>query len=129
MGTATRVKIDDLVAHPEQAASLTAEERSRMIVQIAGLLAALSVPAPVVAPPDEDDQLLTVPEVAKLLQFDEAYVYEMARAGRLPVIRQGRYVRVRRSSLHAWLASQEDQGSARALTQIRRRKPATNGVA
>lgn len=52
---------------------------------------------------DAADQVLTVADVASELQFTRAYVYEAVRRGDLPAIRKGRYVRVRRADLRAWL--------------------------
>lgn len=64
----------------------------------------LRAPTSSLAPaPDAADQVLTVADVASELQFTRAYVYEAVRRGDLPAIRKGRYVRVRRADLRAWL--------------------------
>jgi len=39
-------------------------------------------------------QLLTVPEAAELLRVKPARGYELARTGRIPIVRLGRQVRV-----------------------------------
>jgi excisionase family DNA binding protein len=49
------------------------------------------------------DELLTVPEVAAELKFTTAYVYEAVRRHELGAVRKGKYVRIRRADLAAWL--------------------------
>ena len=49
------------------------------------------------------DELLTVPEVAKRLRFTRAYLYEAVRHGDLVAVRKGKYVRIRQADLDAWL--------------------------
>jgi excisionase family DNA binding protein len=52
----------------------------------------------------EPEQLLTIPQVAKLLEIPTAYCYDLARRGVLPSSRVGKkYVRVRPSRLAQWL--------------------------
>jgi hypothetical protein len=69
----------------------------------------------------EEEQLLTLPEVARALRATEDYVYTLARQRRIPTvrlpglarggrIREGKYLRVRASSLRSLLASLEDRG-------------------
>jgi excisionase family DNA binding protein len=41
-----------------------------------------------------DSPLLTIPEVAKQLNVPESYAYELARQGKLPTVKIGKYVRV-----------------------------------
>jgi excisionase family DNA binding protein len=53
---------------------------------------------------DSVDEVLTVPEVARELKFTRAYIYEAVRRGDVAAIRQGKYVRIRRQDLRAWLA-------------------------
>lgn len=55
----------------------------------------------------DGDQLLDMREVAKILAVQPSSAYEMARQRRLPVIRLGKYVRIRRSALYRWLAERE----------------------
>ena len=50
-----------------------------------------------------DNQVLTVSDVATELKFTPAYVYDAIRTGKLHAMRTGRYVRVRRSAVAAWL--------------------------
>jgi excisionase family DNA binding protein len=51
--------------------------------------------------------LLTAEEVAALLQVTKAWVYAQTRAGRIPHVPLGRYVRYRRSAVVQWLAALE----------------------
>src|SRR5262245_11785021 len=51
--------------------------------------------------------LLDASAVAELLQLPVNWVYAEARAGRLPHVRLGRYVRFRRESVVEWVAGQE----------------------
>lgn len=56
---------------------------------------------------DDLDRLLPVPLVAELLAVPVSYAYELARQGKLPTVRLGKYVRVRSSALSAWLDRQD----------------------
>ena len=49
-------------------------------------------------------QLLTIPEVARVLRVRPARVYELARQGLIPTVRLGRQVRVQEEALHQWIA-------------------------
>jgi excisionase family DNA binding protein len=51
-------------------------------------------------------ELLTVPDAAAELRFTRGYVYEAVRRGELPAVRKGKYVRLRREDLAAWLGGQ-----------------------
>lgn len=56
------------------------------------------------------DELLEVDEVARILKMTPDWIYAQVRAGRLPHIRLGRFVRFRRESIEAWLESAERGG-------------------
>jgi excisionase family DNA binding protein len=45
------------------------------------------------------DQLLTAEELAERWQVPAAHVYRLAREGRIPVVRLGRYRRFRRDAI------------------------------
>jgi excisionase family DNA binding protein len=47
--------------------------------------------------------LLTADEVAVMLRMTKAWVYAQTRAGLIPHVSLGRYVRYRRSAVVAWL--------------------------
>jgi excisionase family DNA binding protein len=53
-----------------------------------------------------EDVLYTVPEVAKLIKTNPAYVYELIKTGLLPVLKLGSY-KVRKVSLEEFLAKYE----------------------
>jgi excisionase family DNA binding protein len=52
-------------------------------------------------------RLLEAEDVARYMGMTTDCVYREVRAGRLPHIRLGRYVRFRRDSIEAWLRSRE----------------------
>ncbi len=52
--------------------------------------------------PAPRERWLTVPEVAKRLQFAPSYIYGLARRKDLPSLRKGKYVRVREADLAIW---------------------------
>ena len=54
--------------------------------------------------------LLTIKEVQEATQLGRTKVYELMRDGRLPVVRIGRTIRVRREALERWLESLEEGG-------------------
>ena len=91
--------IPDLLGHLEQ---LRATLWARMIREPAAPVRDLAS--------DAGDEVLTVPEVARELRFTRAYVYEAVRRGDLHALRKGRYVRVRRAELRAWLEGRLPKG-------------------
>jgi len=56
----------------------------------------------------QPDALLTMEAVAERLHVPIAHAREMGRRHELPTVRVGRYVRVRESSLRAWLQQREE---------------------
>ncbi len=56
--------------------------------------------------------LLTVPEAAKFLRISRNLAYELVARRELPCVRLGRVIRVPRTSLDAWIASQAATGVA-----------------
>lgn len=55
------------------------------------------------------ERLLTVRELATLLQLHAKTVERMARGGRLPSLRVGGRLRFRPSDIASWLAAREDR--------------------
>ncbi len=53
----------------------------------------------------EEEPLMTVPEIAKLLRTSKMNIYRLIRRGELPAIRIGHKLRVRRSDLKSYLES------------------------
>jgi excisionase family DNA binding protein len=68
------------------------------------------------------DPLLTAEQVAELLGMSRDWVYAEVRAGRIPHVRLGRYVRFLESSIAAWVRENEAPvtHTPRALTPRRR---------
>ncbi len=56
--------------------------------------------------------LLTVPEAAKFLRISRNLAYELVARRELPCVRLGRVIRVPRTALDAWIASQAVSGVA-----------------
>ena len=54
-------------------------------------------------PPDDDFQLLTASEAARLIQLPRSSVYELARNRRIPFVRIGRRVFFVRGALVRWV--------------------------
>lgn len=48
-------------------------------------------------------KLLTLPQVAKLLQISESFAYRLAQNGEIPAVRMGRAVRVRPVDLQRYI--------------------------
>ena len=53
-------------------------------------------------------KLLTVPEVAVILNVSEERAYSLARSGLLPIVKLGRQIRIDEGKLHEWI----DQGGS-----------------
>lgn len=51
--------------------------------------------------------LLTADQVAELLAVPKTWIYQEARAGRIPHVRAGRYVRFRREAIEQWVEDLE----------------------
>ena len=56
---------------------------------------------------DEQPVVYTIPEAARILRVSTSLAYAMARTGELPSFRVRSRLLVRRSSLEAYMASQE----------------------
>src|SRR5262252_1713631 len=88
--------LDVIAADPTRALGLSAPERAALLGRCAAILAALSA-----TPPDDSKRS---PEGADRLRLAKSYVYQLARRGDLPVIRTGKYIRVRLVDLRTWAA-------------------------
>ncbi len=62
--------------------------------------------------------LLTVEQVAQVLNFSRSKVYELINVGELPVLRFGKSVRVRVSALEVWLNIQEEKAGVSYLRKV-----------
>ncbi len=63
-------------------------------------------------------RLLEADDIARYIGMTTDWIYREVRAGRMPHIRLGRYVRFRRESIDAWLVARE-RGPAAARTRAR----------
>ncbi len=62
--------------------------------------------------------LLTVEQVAQVLNFSRSKVYELINFDELPVLRFGKSVRVRVSALEQWLNLQEEKAGSSQLRKV-----------
>lgn len=119
MTTETTPRLALVVADPLRIASLRVEDVPALLGQLEELRATLWArmmrpPAPAADNPAAGAvaDILTVPDIARELHFTSAYVYEAVRRGDLAAVRKGKYVRIRRADLRAWL---EGRAPAKAL--------------
>jgi excisionase family DNA binding protein len=71
-------------------------------------MTARALPLPAEPANDDASDVLTVPEAAAYLRLNPKTLYKLIDEGRVPYVRIGeRRIRMRRSSLVAWLAGQE----------------------
>ena len=77
-------------------------------------------------------RLIDADEVARKLHIGRDWVYAEVRAGRIPHIRLGRYVRFREDSIEGWLGELEDASLAATNQSGRaprkRPRPGTGGT-
>ncbi len=59
---------------------------------------------------DTIPKLLTLPQVAKVLQVSERFAYSLAQRGELPTVRMGRSVRVRPADLQWFIERNVQNG-------------------
>lgn len=106
----------EVLADPRRVAAIPSEEIPVLLGEIERLRTALwaqlvrPLETPRVAASVDADEYLTVPEAAAALRFTDAYLYEAVRRQDLPAIRKGRYVRIRRDDLRAWLDGRAARG-------------------
>lgn len=104
---AERVPVSDV---PGLLARLAAEQ-----LQLAGLQAALLARLHAAdSASSSAEQLLGMEAVARILDVPPAHAYEMGRRHELPIVKVGRYVKVRESSLRTWLKQREELDTAPA---------------
>jgi excisionase family DNA binding protein len=137
------LSLDTLIQEPARAATLSRQALADLYRQVAHLevdLRALLLAHPAEASrADDAARLLTLPEVATILTIPKSKAYELARRGELPTVAipGGKYVRVRRTDVAAWIdrhalplvTSRRDQArvaaapkGSRALTGAARRR-------
>lgn len=103
--------LDDLSRDPQVAAGLPLAAIAMLQTRCAAALSALAA-AVLEHEVDESDKtagdaLLTIAEVAQRLGLARSYVYELARTKQIPVMRVGRYVRVKASEVERFIASHD----------------------
>lgn len=105
-----------VLTDPGRVTDLRVEEIPRLLGAIEELRAVLwakmvRMPEPAVrVAGDSTHELLTVPQIAAELKFTTAYVYEAVRRHELAAVRKGKYVRIRRVDLQAWLEGRRPRG-------------------
>lgn len=57
------------------------------------------------------EPILTVEQMAEVLQISRSYAYQLAHQRGFPVVRLGRVLRVPRAALEAWLEKQAEGGN------------------
>jgi excisionase family DNA binding protein len=63
----------------------------------------------VINPMATNDEVVTVKEASKLLQIHESKVFRMIREGKIPSLRIGKDLRLRKDRLVSWLAEQRQR--------------------
>ncbi len=109
--TRTPPTLEDLVRQPERVTEVARDAVAGLLAEVERLRVALwarlfDVPERG-APPST--RLLTAPTVAEALGVPVSYVYELARTGRLPAVRFGKYVRFAPEALQEWQARHEER--------------------
>jgi excisionase family DNA binding protein len=106
--------LDELARAPtladQLAPSTVASLLGRAHVAIAALEARLLVVSieqkePPTADHHEPSRLMTAGEVAQRLSFTPGYVYELARAGKIKSLQQGKYIRFTEAALSEYIAN------------------------
>lgn len=105
--------LDELSQDPQRAQALTAAQVTAALAQVhaaQGQLAAVEgalvdrLMALLAQPVPAEDELVDMPTAAKTLGIPESRARELGRRGQLPTIQVGKYVRVSRRALEAFMA-------------------------
>jgi excisionase family DNA binding protein len=111
--TRTPPTLEDLVRQPERVTEVARDAVAGLLAEVerlrAGLWARLFDVQERGGTSPRSTRLLTAPTVAEVLGVPVTYVYELARTGRLPAVRFGKYVRFSPEALQAWQARHEAQ--------------------
>jgi predicted DNA-binding transcriptional regulator AlpA len=102
--------LDALAAAPMKVSELTAEERASLIVQVAGLLAALGAAVPPPAAPETADQLLTAEEAAHRLGATKDWLRRRPELPFVVKLSEG-VVRYSSHGLARWVAARVGRGA------------------
>lgn len=98
--------LDAVIADPAKASTLTPEIAQTLLINLASIHPILLQRALIGSRNEHEEDLLTIPQVAKRLKVSEYRAYELARQGFLKSIRLGKSVRVKQSALVEYLAGQ-----------------------
>ena len=114
-------KLADVLESPERANEIPTNAILPLLAQIAAIQSALAVRL-LASTADRLDNgehtvrgkqdalhLITVVEAAKMLAFKPAYLYELIRQGKLPAIRQGKYIRISVADLQRWIQQHQNK--------------------
>lgn len=106
--------LDELSTDPSQLATVPPGTRNNLIARLSALILALTAAPTALTleeaqaaagrPPAGEQLLLTAGQLAKQLNLPESWVRTEERAGRIPGIRAGRYVRFKLADVEAALA-------------------------
>jgi len=116
-GEIMTTKLADILENPEQAKEVPAEAIPPLLTQLAAAQSALAARLLSFVPDQSDggrttheqaEQLMTVADASKRLAFKPAYLYELIRQGRFPVVRQGKYIRIRVADLQGWIQQHQN---------------------
>ncbi len=99
--------LGQILEHPARVAELSDQEARQLLVRVSALLAALAARVPASENGQPGDRLLTPAEAAARLGVRRSRIYDLTRAGALPAVRVGKYVRVRASALTQWVTDLE----------------------
>jgi excisionase family DNA binding protein len=101
----------NVIGNPGEIEKIPREQIPALLLQISSLQAALAanmisgestaLHADFQEP--ESDGLITVEEASRKLSLTEQYVYGLLKAGDIPPVKCGKYVRIRVSDLNAWV--------------------------
>jgi excisionase family DNA binding protein len=98
--------LDAVIADPAKASTLTPEIAQTLLISLASIHPILLQRALIGSRNEHEEDLLTIPQVAKRLKVSDYRAYELARQGFLKSVRLGKSVRVKQSALVEYLASQ-----------------------
>jgi excisionase family DNA binding protein len=111
----------ELIADPARVEEIPTEAIPTLLAQLAAAQSALAARLLSAIPDNSGErprsrtaseqaaQLITVADASRQLAFKPAYIYELVRQGRLPAVRQGKYVRIRPADLQRWIQQHQNK--------------------
>jgi excisionase family DNA binding protein len=99
--------LDAVIADPAKASTLPPEIAQALLISLASIHPILLQRALITSRNEHEEDLLTIPQVAKRLKVSDYRAYELARQGFLKSVRLGKSVRVKQSALVEYLGDQE----------------------